>query len=119
MDAQHGAIAAARIVAYPPGAYAPLTGYTDASGTYRLQVPLGGATLIQIDRDGFRKTSRLVTRKTDGREEFVLEVAGVDASVVVTASDAPETVDQIAKALTVIDSTEIEARDEYTVTGVL
>src|SRR5262247_2026584 len=112
MDGQHSAIPDARIVAYPPGTYSPLTGYTDATGTYRLQIPLGGDTLIQIDRDGFRKMSRVITPRNEAREEFVLEVAGVDANVVVTASDAPETVDQIAKALTVIDSSEIAARDE-------
>src|SRR5262245_61922229 len=102
MDSQHGAIPEARVVAYPPGTYSPLTGYTDATGTYRLQLPPGGATLIEINRDGFRKLSRVVTPKNEAREEFVLDVAGVDANVVVTASDAPETVDQIAKALTVI-----------------
>ncbi len=46
-----------------------------------------------------------------------LEVAGVSTEVVVTASDTPQTVDEVSKAVTTVTAAEMEERDEATVAG--
>src|SRR5690349_10586168 len=110
-DSAHAVVSGARVSVYPPGASSPQTGLTDETGTYRLSAPFSGSTLVQVDREGFRKSTKTVTVSGGAvREQFVLEVAGVDTQVVVTASDTPQTVDQITKALTVIGAQEIDDR---------
>ena len=48
-----------------------------------------------------------------------LEVAGVSTEVVVTAADAPQTVDEVSKAVTVVGRRELEDRDEATIAEAL
>jgi iron complex outermembrane receptor protein len=119
-DAQNAAIPAARVVVYPQSGLSPLQRYTDAEGTVRIDVG-GGSFVIQVDADGFQRMSRSVRVQEGGnvQEDFSLQVAGVNSSVVVTASDAPQTIDQTTKALTVVGSREILDRNEYGLIGIL
>lgn len=120
-DAQGATVPDARVVAYPEGASSGIRGNTNIQGAFSVGVASGGTFVIEVDAEGFRKNSRIVVIRDsqDAHEDFSLEVAGVSTSVVVTAADAPQTVDQITKALTVIDSRQILDRNEYKLAGVL
>lgn len=120
-DAQHAVIPAARAAIYRESASFSLLGHTDARGNLNITVPEGGTFVIEVDADGFRRSSRTVVIQPGqiAHEDFSLEVAGIDSSVVVTSSDMPQTVDEVTKALTVVDSMEISDRGEYSLAGIL
>src|SRR5919107_132581 len=51
--------------------------------------------------------------------DFALEVAGVSTEAVVAAADAPQTVDEVSKAVNTVGRREMEERDEATVADAL
>ena len=118
-DAQGASVAGAIVTLY---ARAPqlqrLTATTDPSGAYRFERLAEGEYLIESDARGFAPAVAERVRVERGRAttiDFVLEVAGVSAQVVVTAADAPQTVDEVSKAITTISERELEERDEYSI----
>jgi len=119
-DPHQAAIPAARIHIYPQGGLSRMQRDTDRDGIVQIDLP-AGLFLVEVEADGFRKITRSVRiqETTNSEEHFSLEVAGVDSSIVVTAADAPQSIDQTTKALTVISSTEILDRNEYGLTGIL
>src|SRR5260370_580534 len=48
-----------------------------------------------------------------------LEIAGISSEVVVTAEGTPQSTDEVAKAISVVDARQIERRDEYSLIGAL
>jgi vitamin B12 transporter len=121
VDPQHAAIQNARVAVYPQGASTAIRGTTNERGVYAVPLPSGGSFLLEVDADGFRKTSQTLSA-APGRtidQTIALDLAGIDSSIVVTAADTPQTVDQTSKAITVVDAGEIDDRGEYTLTGVL
>jgi iron complex outermembrane receptor protein len=76
-----------------------------------------GRYLIQAVAEGFRQTTLPVDFQPGAAKtvEIQLQVEGVRQSVVVTAEAGAQSMDQIAKAVSVISRAEIEARDEYSV----
>ena len=121
VDPQHAPVPNARVAVYAQGGSATTRGTTNEQGVYVTPLPSSDTFLVEVDADGFRKTAKSVSpgagRLVD--EIIQLEIAGIDSSIVVTASDMPQTVDQTSKAITVIGSDEIHNRDEYTLAGVL
>src|SRR4051812_3205880 len=115
VDQQQAAIQNARVAIYPEGTSSAIRGRTNERGTYSAAVPSTRRFLVEVDADNFRKTSKIVSAD----EIIALEIAGIDSSVVVTAADRPQTVDEISKAITIVDTAEIEDRGEYTLGGVL
>jgi vitamin B12 transporter len=119
-DPQNAAVAKARVIIYSSGATVAQSGFTDEAGRYRASLPSTGTIVLQIEHDGFRTVSKTISvPEEEVHEEIKLELSGIDSDIVVTASDAPQTVDQVAKALTVVGAQEVQDRDEYTVSGVL
>src|SRR5438874_5165328 len=120
-DAQHAVIPSARVAIYRESATAAVRGSTDERGNVTLAIPDGGTFLVEVDASGFRRTSRTLSVPAGQvtHEAVSLVVAGIDSSVVVTSSDTPQTVDEITKALTVVDSQEILDRGEYSLAGIL
>ncbi|HEV2864359.1 MAG TPA: TonB-dependent receptor [Pyrinomonadaceae bacterium] len=95
---------------------------TDQSGAYRFERLAPGAYLLEAEAAGFaRGAAREVTvgRGAAPSADITLEVEGVSAEVVITASDAPQTVDEVSKAATVVSRREIEERDEPTLAEAL
>ena len=69
---------------------------TDSSGAYRFERLAPGEYIVEVEARGFAPAAAQVV--TAGRDaaatlDVRLEVAGVAAEVVVTASDTPQTVD--------------------------
>src|SRR5262245_27426785 len=92
-DTQNAAIPNARVAIHSQNRLSALHRTTDGEGVLRIDLP-AGTFVIEVDADGSRQVSRTIRVADDGygREEFSLTVAGVNSSVVVTASDAPQTV---------------------------
>ncbi|MBV8856198.1 MAG: TonB-dependent receptor [Acidobacteria bacterium] len=95
---------------------------TDASGAYRFERLAPGEYILEAEARGFAPAAAQavnVAREAANTLDVRLEVAGVAAEVVVTASDTPQTVDEVSKAVTTVTRREIEERDEATLTDAL
>ena len=95
---------------------------TDASGAYRFERLAPGEYILETEARGFAPAAAqalTVARDASSTLDVRLEVAGVAAEVFVTASDTPQTVDEVSKAVTSITRREIEERDEATLTDAL
>ncbi|HYE16553.1 MAG TPA: TonB-dependent receptor [Pyrinomonadaceae bacterium] len=123
-DARGAVVAGARVKVYARGRAQEfrLSTATDASGAYRFDGLASGAYIVEAEAEGFAPSAaREVSLAVRGSEtlDVQLEVAGVSTEVVVTASDAPQTVDEVSKAVTVVGRRELEERDEATLADAL
>jgi len=88
---------------------------TDSSGAYRFEKLAPGEYLVEAEAEGFASASAkqlVVERGQTATLDITLELSGVRSTVVVTASDTPQSVDEVSKAVTVVDRQEIDERDE-------
>ena len=79
-----------------------LSTVTDAAGAYRFERLAPGEYLLEVEAHGFASGAAqavAVARDSSATLDVRLEVAGVAAEVVVTASDTPQTVDEVSKAI--------------------
>ncbi|HEX8476233.1 MAG TPA: TonB-dependent receptor [Pyrinomonadaceae bacterium] len=96
---------------------------TDASGAYsfeRLAAP--AEYILEAEATGFAPAAARILRVERGQTaalDIALEVAGVNTEVVVTASDTPQSVDEVSKAVTVVGRAEIDERDESSIVEAL
>jgi hypothetical protein len=91
---------------------------TDSTGAYNFKHLASGEYLIEAEASGFAlATAQLITaaRGQTTTLDIALQLSGLRSSVVITASDTPQTVDEVSKALTVVDNQEIEERDEMAI----
>jgi iron complex outermembrane receptor protein len=92
-----------------------LTTTTDSSGAYRFEKLAPGEYLVEAEAEGFASASAqqvVVERGKTATLDLSLELSSVRSTVVVTASDTPQSVDEVSKAVTVVDRLEIDERDE-------
>ncbi len=97
---------------------ARLSTQTDAAGAYRFERLAPGEYIVEAEAQGFAAADARgvsVTRDAGARLDVRLEVAGVSTEVVVTAADAPQTADEVSKAVTAVTAREMDERDEATV----
>jgi iron complex outermembrane receptor protein len=122
-DARGAAVAGASVTLYARArTQLRLSTATDTEGSYRFERLAPGEYLVEAEAAGFaRSAARVVAVARDAQSslDVRLEVAGVSTEVVVTAADAPQTVDEVSKAVTVVSRREIEERDEATVAEAL
>jgi iron complex outermembrane receptor protein len=91
---------------------------TDSTGTYHFEKLAPGEYLVEAAAEGFASASAqqvVVERGHAATLDISLELSGVRSTVVVTASDTPQSVDEVSKAVTVVDRREIDERDESTI----
>jgi iron complex outermembrane receptor protein len=90
---------------------------TDEAGSYRFAELPPGEYILEVEATGFaRARARVLRVERAGASldiDVELEVAAVREEVVVTASDAPQTVDEVSKAVTVVGRVEMDERDEF------
>jgi vitamin B12 transporter len=131
-DAQGGAVAAANVRVGREDGTITRHGVTNASGEYRIDDLTPGVFIVEIERAGFRRRTEVVTlgssasnvsnasnasnvletASTTATFDVQLDVAGVDDTVVVTATGAPQVSQETSKPITIIDAQEIQARNE-------
>ena len=91
---------------------------TDSSGAYNFKHLASGEYLVEAEASGFALATAQLVTATRGQIttlDIALQLSGLRSSVVITASDTPQTVDEVSKALTVVDNQEIEERDEMAI----
>src|SRR6266508_2233430 len=89
---------------------------TAGDGSFRFERVAAGDYLIEVRASGFAKSVKAVSIKSvNERLDIALDVAALNDGVVVTASGTAQSVDEVSKAVTVIDARQIELRDEYSV----
>jgi vitamin B12 transporter len=76
-----------------------------------------GKFLIEVAADGFVATTVPVTTGTP--TVVKLKIEGIAQRIIVTAEGAPQSIDQISKAASVITAEEIAQRNEYSLTEAL
>jgi iron complex outermembrane receptor protein len=120
-DSQGAAIADALINLTVRDNTTTITTLSDSSGAYRFEQVPPGSYLITASAAGFQTASAqsLPVEKSGAKLDIELNVAAVQTSMVVTASGTAQSTDELAKAVTVIDSQSIDLRDQSTLNDVL
>ena len=120
-DPQGAAVANAEVRVSRQDASAPRTVTSDAEGVFRMDDAPAGAVVVDIARNGFRRHTAVVTLAAGERAtlDIMLEIAGIDDAVVVTAAGLPQVTQETSKAITIIDAQEIQARNENTLSEIV
>ena len=122
VDPQTAALANAEVTLYTRDNRIRIKCLTDRAGNCRFERLAPGEYLIEAEATGFARASTNVARvERDAATslEISLPLAGVSAQVVVTAQGTAQSVDEVSKAISVVDSRVIDERDESSVTDVL
>jgi len=88
---------------------------TDASGGFRFRPLRPGEYILEVESRGFAPVSLSGLQVEAGQDlvrDIALQLAVRREEVVVTASGRPQSVDEVSKALTVINSTDMQERGE-------
>jgi vitamin B12 transporter len=120
-DPQFKAVPGATLTLFSRGGGAPAATTSDAAGAYRFEVPPGDY-LLQAEAPGFAVfLADDVHLAGDAARSWsvALQLAGVREQVVVTASGTSQTLDEVSKAVTVIDRAGAEQRDAFTISDVV
>ena len=112
-DRQGGAVPGADVRVLREDASVTRTAISDAEGTYRIADLPTGVFVVEVFKAGFSRQTEVVTLAAGGATlDVTLEVAGIDDVVVVTAAGVPQVAQETSKAISIIDSQEIQARNE-------
>jgi vitamin B12 transporter len=121
-DPQGGAVMGAQVILYTRGSDTRFRSSTDGSGSYRFERLRPGEYLLEAEAPGFGRTSAQEIVLAEGKPstlDIALTLARLHDEIVVTASGTPQSVDEVSKAVTTIDSQEIDIRDELSVSEAL
>jgi vitamin B12 transporter len=90
------------------------SGSTDASGGYRFERLTPGEYILAVEAPGFARDAHPVRLERSGVTtlDIRLELAGINTEVVVTAEGTPQTIDEVSKAISIVNANQIERRDE-------
>jgi iron complex outermembrane receptor protein len=89
---------------------------TKDGGDFRFERIAAGDYLIEVRASGFARTVKAVSiKQVNERLDIILDVASLNDGVVVTASGTAQSVDEVSKAVTVVDAQQLELRDEYSI----
>lgn len=117
-DPQNANVPGARVTLHGRDRSFSLITSTDSSGAYSFKHLAPGEYLVEAEASGFAVAPAQTVTLTRGQSatyDIALQLSGLRNSVVVTASDTPQTVDEVSKALTVVDTQEIEERNELSI----
>ena len=117
-DPQSANVPGATVTLYGRDRSFSLVTSTDSNGAYSFKHLAPGEYLVEAEASGFALAPAQTVNLTRGQTstlDIALQLSGLRSSVVVTASDTPQTVDEVSKALTVVDTQEIEERNEFAI----
>ncbi|MEO7651160.1 MAG: TonB-dependent receptor [Bryobacteraceae bacterium] len=120
-DSQNRVVGAARVSLFN-STNANRIGQTQAAnGRFEFTGIPAGRYLIEVSAEGFRKIAKPIdyVPESGATLEVHMEVSGVQASILVTAEAAAQSIDEVAKSVSVVDRTEIENRNEYSLSEAL
>src|ERR1044072_979260 len=114
-DPQGAVVVKAALTLYTRDNRVRLRALTDDKGTYVFEDLTSGEYLIEAEAAGFAPAEAQVVRIADqGFTTFdiTLPLASVSEQVVVTAQGSVQPVDEVSKAISVVDQQDIDNRDE-------
>jgi vitamin B12 transporter len=121
-DPQGAIVPGAEVSLYTRDNQVRIKTLTDNNGAGSFKRLAPGEYLIEAEGVGFSRAETKSLRVDHGATttlEISLPLAAVNEQVVVTAQGSVQPVDEVSKAITVVDQNEIEDRDESTVTEAL
>jgi iron complex outermembrane receptor protein len=101
---------------------AQLATRTDTSGAFHFNNPGSGDYLVEVKTSGFATLTTAIIHLIRGQTQNLdlrVKVANVSESVVVTATGTAQRADEVSKAMTVVDSQQIEAKRQLTLSETL
>lgn len=116
LDPQGGAVAAAAVTLFSSTSDEQWNAQADEKGGYQFGKLSAGDYLLEVHAHGFsayRVENVHLGVGQDLELNLPLSIGTVQEEVSVTASSTPQTVDEIAKALTVVDDLAIQQRQDY------
>ncbi len=111
LDEQGGPVPGAVVTLQGNDASVRLVTTSGADGGYAFESLAGRDYIVEVIAPGFARATRRVT--AGDTADVTLRVTGIADAIVVTAAGAPQTADEVSKALTVIDRQEILDRNEF------
>ena len=99
-----------------------LTTTANQAGSFKFNEIKPGAYLLEVQASGFSKFTSEQIQLARGENKSIpvqLKVAGINASVVVTATGTAQRADEVAKVVSTLDAQEIEAKHELTLSEAL
>ena len=120
-DAQSAAIPGADVRVVRADGLVTRTAVSDAVGRYAIGGLPAGVFVVEVGGEGFRRQTEVVTLASPGTATLNIElaVAGIDDTVVVTAAGVPQAALEASKAITIIESADILARNETSLSDVV
>jgi iron complex outermembrane receptor protein len=121
-DPQSAAVIGAEVNLYTRDSMTHFHTTTNGNGEYRFERLLPGEYLLEVEAVDFGRSIRQQITLQEGSlstHDVALTLAGHQDEIVVTASGTPQSVDEVSKAITTIDSQEIDDRDEFAVSEAL
>jgi iron complex outermembrane receptor protein len=119
-DAAGRAVPEARISIYARDRQDRITAVTNEQGEYRVDTLGAGEYLVEAGAPGMaRSGARPVTLPASGTAatlDLTLDVAAVHTEVLVTATGAAQSTDEVAKSLDSLDAAELSHNAEFSVT---
>ena len=112
-DPQGANVTGATVTLYARDSRVLITTATDATGAYRFEGIPRGEYVVAVDAAGFaRNARRLRTEQGSTALDIGLEIVGINSEVIVTAQGSPQTIDEVSKAVSVVNVEQIERRDD-------
>src|SRR6267378_517370 len=121
-DPQGASLPGATVTLYARERTFRLSTITDSSGAYRFERLAPGEYLVEAEAEGLASASAqqvVVERAQTATLDIRLELSGVRSTVVITASDTRQSVDEVSKAVSVVDQQEIDERDQSAISEAL
>lgn len=119
---EHGAKVSGAKVKLTFASASELTTTTNQAGVFEFARLKPGSYLLEIEAEGFSEFTSEQIQLTRGESKTIpiqLRVAGINASVVVTATGTAQRADEVAKVVSTLDAQEIEAKHELTLSEAL
>ena len=121
-DPQGAIIPRAEVTLYTRDNRVRIATLTDSNGSCTFKRLAAGEYLIKVEAPGFAPAaaqSRQIERGASTTLQITMPLAGVNEEVVITAQGTAQTVDEVSKAITVVDQKEIDDRDESSIAEAL
>ena len=121
-DPQGAVVVKAAVTLYSRDNGVVLKGFTDEKGTCLFEHLEAGDYLIEAEAKGFARApaqALQVERNVAATLDISLPLAGITEQVVVTAQGTAQAVDEVSKAVSVVDQQQMSERDEAQVAEAL
>ena len=120
-DKQSRAIPGARLHLYRQDANFAVDSFSSNAGSYSFDGLAAGNYILNISKDQFQSKSVILRLERDKTRDLdvQLDIAGVNQTVVVTAANGAQTLNEVSKALTVVSHEEITDRNDYAFSEIL